>query len=195
MAFTSFPDKCWKEMRRLCVLHVFGPKSVQSSQYIREDEVSKMVMDISRHARSSKPINLSIRFLSPTSTTISRIAFGKDYTSREFTDVDFYWLLHEALKLLASLSFRDHFPLVGALIDRITGLPTGLPTRIQRVFEELDSFYEIIIKEHLIPDRDDSNEQDIVDLLLQLREDKESSSLDITTDCIKAVIMVHIASN
>ncbi|OWM80903.1 hypothetical protein CDL15_Pgr006934 [Punica granatum] len=96
VAFTSYPDKYWREMRRLYVLHVFSPKRVQSSQSIREDEVSKMIMDISRYASSSKAINLSKSFLSLTSTIISRIAFRKDYTSRKFTNADFYWLLHEA---------------------------------------------------------------------------------------------------
>lgn len=50
MAFTSFCDKYWKEMRRLCILNVFSPKRVQSSQSTREDEVSKMITDISMHA-------------------------------------------------------------------------------------------------------------------------------------------------
>ncbi|XP_031377040.1 cytochrome P450 71A9-like isoform X2 [Punica granatum] len=185
VAFTSYPDKYWREMRRLYVLHVFSPKRVQSSQSIREDEVSKMIMDISRYASSSKAINLSKSFLSLTSTIISRIAFRKDYTSRKFTNADFYWLLHEALALLASLSFEDYFPVVGGMIDHFT----GLPSRIQRVFGELDSFYETIIKEHLTRDRAGSEEQDIIDFLLQLRQDNKSSSLDITTDRIKAIIM------
>lgn len=131
---------------------------------------------------------MSMRFLSLTSTIISRITFGKDYISIEFTSVDFCWLLHEAVALLASLFFGDHTPLLGSMIDH----SIGFPTRIQRLIKELDSFYEIIIKEHLVRDQGDSKDQDIINILLQKREDNKSSPLDINTNHIKAVIMEHV---
>jgi hypothetical protein len=65
----------------------------------------------------------------------------------------------------------------------------GLHGRLDRNFKEFDEFYQEIIDEYLDPNRLQTDEEVIVDVLLQLKK-KRSFSFDITFDHIKGVLMV-----
>ncbi|CAN1163413.1 Cytochrome P450 83B1 [Linum perenne] len=67
----------WREMKKICVVHLFNYNRVQSFHSIRESEVSKMVEKISNNAFRSKPSNLSEAMMSLSSIIICRVAFGK----------------------------------------------------------------------------------------------------------------------
>ncbi|KAJ6742925.1 CYTOCHROME P450 FAMILY 71 PROTEIN [Salix viminalis] len=69
----------WREMRKICVIHLFSSIRVQSFSPVREEEVSHMVGNISISALDSEPLNLTEAMMSLTSTIICRIAFGKSY--------------------------------------------------------------------------------------------------------------------
>ena len=58
VAFSPYNDY-WREMRKICVLHLFSSKRVQSFRHIREDEVSQMIEKISNLAAASKLANLN----------------------------------------------------------------------------------------------------------------------------------------
>ncbi|CAN1163409.1 5-OH-xanthotoxin synthase [Linum perenne] len=67
----------WREMKKICVVHLFNYNRVQSFHSIRESEVSKMVEKISNNAFRSKPSNLSEAMMSLSSIIICRVAFAK----------------------------------------------------------------------------------------------------------------------
>ncbi|CAN0872297.1 Cytochrome P450 83B1 [Linum grandiflorum] len=80
LAFAPY-GSYWREMRKICVVHLFNSNRVQSFGPIREFEVSQMLEKISKSSfGSNKPFNLSDAMTSLTSTIICRVAFGK----REF---------------------------------------------------------------------------------------------------------------
>ena len=72
-------NECYREMRKLCVVHLFSSKKVQSSAPIRQEEVSRMIQKIASLSSSSKVINLSDLLMDLTSSIICRVAFGKRY--------------------------------------------------------------------------------------------------------------------
>ena len=78
LAFSPYNDY-WRGIRKICTLHLFNSKTVQSFRPIREDEVSRMVKKISLLASSSKVANLSELLISLASTVTCRIAFGQRY--------------------------------------------------------------------------------------------------------------------
>ena len=49
----------WREMRKICVVHLFSSKRALSFHSIREDEVSRMIEKISKSASTVKLTNLS----------------------------------------------------------------------------------------------------------------------------------------
>ncbi|CAN0872315.1 Cytochrome P450 83B1 [Linum grandiflorum] len=169
----------WREMRKVCVVHLFNSIKTQSFGPMREYEVSKMVDKIST---SSKPFNLSEAMMSLTSTITCRMAFGKRFEEQGTERSRFNSLLNESQAMLTSFFFADYFPVLG-FIDKVT----GLNTRLNKNFKELDSFYQEIIDEHLDPDRVKPEQEDILDVLLQILKDP-SFKVQLTFDHIKAIL-------
>ncbi|XP_059667692.1 cytochrome P450 71A1-like [Cornus florida] len=174
----------WREMRKICVLHLFNPKRVDSFCYIREDEVSRMIKKISKFASASKLTNLSEILLSLTSAVICRIAFGKRYDDEDCERSKFHGLLQEAQAVLASFFVSDYFPFLG-WVDKLN----GMSSRADKIFREMDLFYQEIIDERLQElESSKSEQEDILDVLLQLQKG-HSFTIDLTLDHIKAVLV------
>ncbi|KAL3533136.1 hypothetical protein ACH5RR_006657 [Cinchona calisaya] len=174
----------WREMRKICVLHLLSSKRVHLFRPIREDEVSRMIKKISKECSSSQVTNLSETILSLTVTMICRIGFGKRYDEEGQERRRFHDLLHEAQAMFVAFYFSDYFPAIGWL-DRYT----GMLSRLEGIFNKLDSFYQELVDEHLDTNRPKSMNGDIIDLMLHLQQNK-STPFDLTTDHIKAMLMV-----
>lgn len=100
----------------------------------------------------------------------------------------FHNLLEEAQALFGSFFYSDHFPSLGWL-DNLS----GQCSRLDKIFQKFDDFYEQIIKDHLNNNnKPKSEEEDIVDILLRLKE-HHSFPIKITWDHIKATLMVIIS--
>lgn len=56
-------NEYWREMRKICVLHLFNSKRVNSFRAIREDEVKMMIQKIFKLGCEGKVVNLSETFL------------------------------------------------------------------------------------------------------------------------------------
>ncbi|ESR56566.1 hypothetical protein CICLE_v10023966mg [Citrus x clementina] len=187
LQFCSRPA-LWREIRKICVIHLFNSNRVQNFRPIREDEVSRMIEKISKSVGASNPVNLSEVMMSLTSTIICRIGFGKRYDEDKATSgrSRFHALLNETQALFVSFFVTDYFP----FMDWIDNL-RGMMKRLQNNFQELDGFYRELIDEHLDPNRTKSElpqQEDIIDILLQIRKDRGFKA-DLTLDHIKAVLM------
>ncbi|MFQ6647017.1 hypothetical protein Gotur_019680 [Gossypium turneri] len=180
VAFSPYNDY-WREVRKICVVHLFS--GVQQYRPIREDEVDRLIEKISKLPVDAKPVNLSEAIMCLSSTIICRIAFGKRYDEEGAERSRFHELLDESQAILSSFSFSDFFPYMGWL-DRLT----GLHSRLEKTFKELDTFYQQLIDEHLDPNRLKQQQEDIVDVLLQTWKDHDFS-FDLTIDQIKAILM------
>jgi len=88
--------------------------------------------------------------------------------------------------MFTAFFFADYFPFIGGWVDKLT----GLSSRLERTFNDLDEFYNEIINDHLDPDKPQSDNEDIVDVLLQFRKER-CLSFPLTLDHIKAVLMVN----
>ncbi|TMW82257.1 hypothetical protein EJD97_006400 [Solanum chilense] len=176
-------DDYWREMRKISVLHLFSLKKVQFYKPIREDEVSRMIKKVSQHAASSQITNLSNLMISLTSTIICRLAFGVRFDDEAHERKRFDYLLAEAQAMMTSIFVSDIFPFL-YWIDKLT----GLTDRLEKLFKELDEFYEEVIEQHQNPNRPKSMEGDMVDLLLQFKKEK-SIPIDLTLEDIKGLLM------
>lgn len=174
-------------MKKICTLHLFSPKKVQSFRPIREDEVSRMINRVTQLASSSKLVNLS-EIMSSLSSNISCIVgFGKRYDEKGYESKRFSKLLCEAQAMIGGFFLSDYFPIFGRWIDCIF---TRKANRLEKIYNELDLFYQELIEEHLSPTRPKSMDGDIIDMLIALRDQNQSSSsLNLTWDHIKAVLM------
>ncbi|KAK6780686.1 hypothetical protein RDI58_022870 [Solanum bulbocastanum] len=173
----------WRELQKICVVHLFSPKKVQYFSPIRKDEVSRMIKKISQQATTSQITDLSSTVISLTTTIICRIAFGVRYDEETHERRKLDELLKVTEEMLACFFVSDYFPLLGWM-DKFS----GKINKLEKNFKNLDEFYEGLIEQHLNPNRPKSMEGDIIDVLLQLMKEK-STSIDLTIDNIKGIIM------
>ncbi|KAK8999114.1 hypothetical protein V6N11_070291 [Hibiscus sabdariffa] len=110
----------WKEMRKICAVHLFS--RVHKYRSIREDEVSRLVDRICRLSVCSEPVNLSEAIMCLTSSIICRVGFDDQ---EEAERSRFHGILKESEAMFTSFSFSDYFPFMGGA-DRFTGFITRL---------------------------------------------------------------------
>ena len=185
ISFSQY-NSSWREIRKISVTHVLSTRRVSSFSSIRQFEVKQMIKKISSHASSSKVTNLNEVLMSLTSTIICRIAFGRRYEDEGVERSRFHGMLNECEAMFTNFFVSDYIPFLG-WIDKLT----GMHARLQRIFKELDKFYQEVIEEHMDPNRRTPEGEDIIDVLLQLKKHR-SFSIDLTYDHIKAVFMVWI---
>ncbi|WRX12959.1 Cytochrome P450 - like 10 [Theobroma cacao] len=65
---------------------------------------------------------------------------------------------------------------------------SGLLDRLEKNFKDFDRFYQELINEHLDPNKSKPKQEDIINVLLQIRKDR-AFQVDLTFDHIKAVLM------
>ncbi|XWS16782.1 hypothetical protein CRYUN_Cryun33cG0008600 [Craigia yunnanensis] len=186
VAFTPY-GKYWREMRKICILELFSAKRVQSFRFIREEEVALMIASICQSSSSGNPVNLYQKLKSLTTEITCRVAFGRStFGDVGFNVQKFQELIHEAMGIMGSFSAYDIFPCVGWIIDRIT----GMHGRLERIFHDLDIFYQKVIDDHLSFGRQKQEDEGIVDAFLKIKKNQgDSSALQITHDHIKAILM------
>ncbi|XP_027908347.1 cytochrome P450 71A1-like [Vigna unguiculata] len=183
LAFCPYTEY-WREIRKLCVVHVLSSKRVSCFSSLRHFEVKQMIKKISMHASNSEVTNLSEVIVSLTSTIICRIALGRRYEEEGTERNKFYRLLSECETMMSSFFVSDYIPFMG-WVDTLR----GIHARLERTFKEMDNFYQEVIDEHIADShKKTSEEEDIVDVLLQQKQ-HHSFSIDLTNDNIKAVIM------
>lgn len=182
-------NKNWKEMRKVFSVYLFSPKRIQSARYIREDEVSRAMKKIHELALLSKHVNLSVISHIVMSTIVTRVGFGKRYEDGDESK-KILRLLHELQATITNYFLSDLWP--GSVFARLIDRMMGKFYRLEKCFKGLDSFYQELIDEHLHPQTPKSNEedQDLIDILIQLKKDKVLDPFELTNDHIKAILTV-----
>ncbi|KAK9066626.1 hypothetical protein SSX86_013949 [Deinandra increscens subsp. villosa] len=184
VAFSPYNEK-WREMRKIFTTHLVSPYMIQSSRYIREDEVSRAMDKIKTLALSSKNVNLSKIAKSVTSTIMMRVSFGKRYQDEEERK-KVLQLLNKLQETIMNLYVSDIWPGLPfvSLVDRFMGKMNML----EECFQGFDMFYQQLIDEHLNPPNIKSHKEkeDIIDILLRVMKDKLFS---LTHKHIKAMLM------
>ncbi|GER29015.1 cytochrome P450 [Striga asiatica] len=182
IAFSSY-NNYWREVRKITTVHLFSSKKTQSFRHVREDEISRLISEISGFAANNRVLNMSETAVAVGTTLTCRIAFGKWYSGLGPEMRRFDGLLKRAQALMAGFFVSDYYPRFG-WVDRLCG-SIG---RLERTFEDLDSFYQELIDEHLDPNKPDTMAGDILDTLIQLKQNG-STSVDLSWDNIKALLM------
>ncbi|KAK1554361.1 hypothetical protein Q3G72_011159 [Acer saccharum] len=65
---------------------------------------------------------------------------------------------------------------------------TGMISRLEKIFKEFDKFYREVINEHLDSKRPQGEHEDILDVLLQIKKERDFK-IDLTWDNIKGVLV------
>ncbi|WOL14375.1 Cytochrome P450 [Canna indica] len=184
------PGGYWRMARKVMMVELLSAKRVQSFRKVREEEVARVVESIREHSSSSSSlsstIDLSKMVLSMANSIVCRAAFGEKHGGGGGGGVEIHRVLAEAQDVLGGFCVGDFFP----WMRWIHGLD-GLQARVEKVFKELDGFYNQVIEEHL--KKEPSSEHvDMVDVLLRLLEDPTHRKTFSSMDHIKGLLTVSI---
>ncbi|CAI0435819.1 unnamed protein product [Linum tenue] len=166
-------------MRKICTLHLFNFRRVQSFRPIREEEVSRVTSNV----ESGKPLDINEMMMSLTISIICRISLGKKYDDDAKERQHFIGMLTESQAMFGNFFYGDYFPGMRWL-DKLN----GMVDRLDRNFRDLDNFYQEVIDQHRDPNRPKPEREDIIDVLLRIKEER-GSSIDLNWDHIKGVLM------
>eukprot|EP00262_Sarcandra_glabra_P020565 TRINITY_DN824_c0_g2_i4.p1 TRINITY_DN824_c0_g2~~TRINITY_DN824_c0_g2_i4.p1 ORF type:complete len:534 (+),score=83.74 TRINITY_DN824_c0_g2_i4:96-1604(+) len=179
IAFSPYGEY-WRQVRKICVLQLLSTKRVESFQFVREEEVSIMIKKIACSCHSMSTVDLAEIFLLLANNIVCRVAFGRKYVGMEGEENKFTKIVTELHILLGAFSFGDYFPWM-AWVDVLT----GLNARLKRNFNDMDSFLNKVIDDHLVTKKD---EEDLVNVLLNVQNDG-SPDIPLTQDNLKAIIL------
>ncbi|GLU21727.1 hypothetical protein SLE2022_378480 [Rubroshorea leprosula] len=149
-------------MRKIAVPDLFSVKQVQSFRFIREEEVASLMDLISQSAVFAAPVDLEEKIFSLTGSIIFRMSFGRSFRGSILDhQKKLQQLVHEARAVMGGFTANKYLPYVGWIFDWIT----GLHSLVEKVFKDMDTFFQHVVDEHLKPMRKEQH-RDIIDVLL-----------------------------
>jgi hypothetical protein len=185
IAFSPYSDH-WRSMRKIVTVELFSLKRVQSFRFIREEEVSLLVNFISESSALAAPVDLTQKLYALVANITFRMAYGFNYRGTSFDRDKFHEVVHDTEAVAGSISADESIPYLGWIVDRLT----GHCARTERVFHEVDTFFQHLIENHLKPGRIKEHD-DMVDVLLRIEKDQtELGASQFTKDNIKAILLV-----
>ncbi|RLN22358.1 hypothetical protein C2845_PM07G39700 [Panicum miliaceum] len=192
VAFAPYGEY-WRQARRVCVLHLLGPRRISSFRRAREQEVAALVARL-RHAAGGV-VNLSDLLVCYSKAIISRAAFGDGNYGLDGDEggEKLRRVLADFMELLLAAPMREIAPWLG-WVDTFT----GLEAKTKRTFQAIDGLLERVIADHRsrrlggrqVPaDGEVDDHRDFVDVLLDVNEMDKQTGLRLDTDSIKAIMM------
>jgi len=176
-------SKYWREVRKMTVVELYTAKRVQSFQHTRKEEVAALVDFIKQAASLEKPVNLNKKLMKLSGSVICRVAFGINLQGSKLENT-YEEVIQGTVELVGSFAAADYFPVVGRIIDRIT----GLHSKCEKLFKAMDAFFDQSIKHHL---EDEIIKDDIIDLLLKMeRGETTLGEFQLTRDHTKGILAV-----
>ncbi|XP_020083586.1 cytochrome P450 71A1-like [Ananas comosus] len=188
LAFVRYGEH-WRQMRKLCIIHLLSAKRVQSYNQVREEEVAIMIQKITQVSLKPSLVDLSEILYSFANDIVCRVVSGK-FSREEGRNELFRKLIEENGYLLGGFFVEDYFPSLGWL-DKFL----KLSARAKRNFKRWDKLLEEVIKEHESREKvkKDDEEEDFVDVLLTLQKDP-NMDVALKREHIKALLLDMFAA-
>lgn len=176
ITFADYGDH-WRQVKKLCVVHLLNAKKVLSFKSLREQQVAVMVESIRRSAtEGGGVVDLSRALYEFSNGTIIRGVSGSQSSSS--TVASFREMLDEATSLIGGFQIDDAFPSLWWI-----GLLTGMDRKLRALFRKWDSFLNGVVDGPR-----EGNDDGFVDVLLSLQKDPAHEHV-LPKEVIKAITM------
>ncbi|KAJ3698030.1 hypothetical protein LUZ61_001735 [Rhynchospora tenuis] len=175
----------WKQIRKVCIMRLFGPKRIQAFKSIQEEEAKNLIRSVTTTIEASSPVNLSELITFYFSNITARAITGTTHKEQlEFLRV---W---EKIKRLASGdNLVDLFPSKRWFTIMVSGA-TYEAERCHRIVGELlDNLIMMKRERSTISDATDTEDEDLLDMLLKMDMGEGSELTPLKLDSIKVIIM------
>ncbi|KAI4976782.1 hypothetical protein ZWY2020_050389 [Hordeum vulgare] len=140
IAFSPY-NASWRERRKLFVSELVSSKRVQSFAYALQAQVGELIQSLSLRSPPREPVNLNETLFTLIDGFIGTVAFGSMKGAKLMKYAKFQQVFSEAMVALSAFSAQDFFP--ASRMSRWFDKLVGLEARYQRIFLELDSYFEM----------------------------------------------------
>ncbi|XP_076921385.1 parthenolide synthase-like [Bidens hawaiensis] len=183
-------DNHWKEMRKILVSELMGPKRAKVSHHTLVTEMESMFRSLSSLPPNTE-VNVSDMLLDLIKQKLCKVAFGKNYRKTPPKGPALEVMLDETIDLLNG-SVGDSFPFLGYFIDKFSGWKRKLDDR----FSNLDAYIDAIIDDHLKDNIEEISEEDrdVVHAFLEMTSGKTASGYRLSHADLKALLMNILAA-
>ncbi|KAM3289968.1 cytochrome 71AU50 [Capsicum chacoense] len=173
----------WRNMKKLCTVHLLSNMKINSFRSTRSEEIAlmiKAIKDVARgHGRVAVDLSAQVSSLSANLSCL--MVFGKKFMDEDLGKRGFKSLVQEVTQLAATPNLGDVFPFLG-VIDL-----QGLTRRMKDTAKVLDEFVEKIIDEH-VHDVDQKKNKDFVDTMMAIMQSGEAE-FQFDRRHVKAVLL------
>ncbi|CAN8284101.1 unnamed protein product [Cochlearia groenlandica] len=170
----------------------------ESSSSSRSRSVSESSSS-SSSSRSGSEVDISEKIVKYVARFTCRMAFGLSFDGSGIDNERFLEILTEANRVIGKFAAEDVLPVVGWIVDRITGLESSR----RKSFTDLDAFYQKAIvdhrekkkkktkkKEEEEEEEEEEEREDLIDVLIRLQsQETKLGSSRITDKHIRAILM------
>ncbi|KAK4373837.1 hypothetical protein RND71_004514 [Anisodus tanguticus] len=157
----------WRNMRKLCTLHLLTNQKINSFQSMRRQQVELMIKSLKNEARNRLVVDVSAKIASLNVDLTCLMVLGKKYMDEDLDKRGFKALVQEVVHLAATPNLGDFFPYLGAIDLQ------GLTRRLKDLAKVFDKFLEKIIDEHA-QSHDQKQSKDFVDTMLDIMQSGEA---------------------
>ncbi|XP_059286831.1 cytochrome P450 71AU50-like [Lycium ferocissimum] len=171
----------WRNMRKLCTLHLLTNQKINSFQSMRRQEVELMIKSLKNEAHDRLLVDLSTKVASLNADLTCLMVFGKKYMDEDLDKRGFKAVVQDVNHLVATPNLGDFFPYFG-VIDL-----QGLTRQLKDLSKVLDEFLEKIIDEH-VQSHDQKKSKDFVDTMLDIMQSGEAE-FQFDRSHIKAILI------
>ncbi|KAK1381862.1 Premnaspirodiene oxygenase [Heracleum sosnowskyi] len=175
--------KYWREVRKIALMELLSPKRVESFESVRKEEVAYIINIVADSSAKSATINLTELMFMVVNNIVLRAIFSKKMNYGEEKGKSsiskFSEVIDDFEELMSVGNIADSFPWM-----RWYNKFNGVEERLEKGFRALDSFYDMVIREHR---HQRSEHEDLVDVLLRIQNDP-NQEIKLTDDNIKGVL-------
>ncbi|MCD9645353.1 hypothetical protein HAX54_034209 [Datura stramonium] len=172
----------WRNMRKLCTLELLSTLKMNSFQAMRKQEVANFVAFINRAASSGVGVDISAKLATLNANMACLMVFGKKYMDDEFDERGFKDVIQEALVIAATPNIGEFFPFLDVFDLQ------GVVRRMKELARIFDEFLERVINEHIQDSKEEKQNKDIVDTLMNIMQSGEAE-FEFDRRHVKAILL------
>ncbi|KAF7819857.1 cytochrome P450 CYP736A12-like [Senna tora] len=177
----------WRNMRKLCTLHLLSVSKVESFEGLRREELGRVVESLERAVAAREMVDVTRVVTDVIESIVYKMVLGAEKDEK----CDLKECIQEGMRLSIAFNVADYVPCLGGLDLQ------GIKRAMKKISKSYDEVLEKIIKEHeeAINSNTQKGQQHFVDILLSLMHhcvDGQNYGIDRTN--MKAILLDMIVA-
>nr|ATG29957.1 CYP867E3 [Taxus chinensis] len=181
----------WRNLRKMCTLHIFSATRIESFKQVRVEEISALIRSLFDSCqREGTPANIKSRLSDLTFNIMLRMVASKKLSEAVYSEDlqearHFKDTIEEAFLLVGAFDVGDYLPFLNWLDLQ------GLKSAMKKLQKKRDAFLQKLLKDHR--EKRGFQPKDLIDFLISATDNHEIQS-DSNDDVVKATALGVISA-